>query len=275
MEVRPLHDDDFPAVHAAFLEAFSDYQVPLQLEPAQLREMTTRRGYVPAASVGVFDEGSLVAFTLNGIGIWQGRRCAYDTGTGVVPSHRSRGLSRTMMDAAIQLLRDSGATAWLLEVLTGNVRAANLYRSAGFEVVRELQCWSFTSRGAGGDAARVAAADWSEVRALFDVEPSWQNSVDSVLRARAERVVLVQRDAAGLTGCAVVFPANGDLPFLAIAPRARRKGRGSALLEAAAAAAGGPLRIVNVDAHHDGIARFLESCGATRTVRQYEMLREL
>ncbi|HEX6158664.1 MAG TPA: GNAT family N-acetyltransferase, partial [Thermoanaerobaculia bacterium] len=136
---RPLRDDDFEAVHTAFTEAFSDYVVKLAPTREQLAEMLTRRGYVADASVGIFDSGQLVAFTLNGID----GDAAYDSGTGVVPSHRRQGLARQMLDFLIPRLRERGCTRYVLEVIEANHAAAELYRSHGFVETRRLQCWSF------------------------------------------------------------------------------------------------------------------------------------
>lgn len=274
MNARALEDGDFAAIHRAFGEAFGDYAVPFQLTPEQLREMLRRRGWSPEASVGVFDGERLVAFTLNGVGTWRGVRTGYDTGTGVVPSHRGRGLSRRMIDESIDRLRHRGAAQYLLEVLQENRRAFDVYRGAGFEVTRELQCWA-CEPPAGTPEARVVRLDdpdWTVVSSFFDVQPSWQNSIDSVRRAGAPRTHLgFTRDGA-LDGIAVVFE-SGDLPFVAGHPATRRRGVGRALLAAASRAAGRPLRILNVEGEY--AAEFLQACGAQRTVRQYEMLRAL
>lgn len=259
IEFRALGANDFDTVHAAFLEAFSDYVVPFALTREQLTEMLARRGYDPAASVGVFDEGRMVAFTLNGVD----GDAAYDTGTGVVPSHRRQGLGGAMLEHLLPRLREQGLTRYVLEVIESNTPAVALYRSHGFEETRKLQCWSFTGAGeAAGDAS--IHDEWC------DVAPSWQNSTASIRRARDRYVVL--GDASGY---AVVFPSTGDLPQLAVRPDARRHGLGTRLLRSAAATAGKPLRILNIDDRDAGIAAFLTAAGATRTVRQLEMLRAL
>lgn len=265
---RPLRDDDFEAVHTAFTEAFSDYVVKLAPTREQLAEMLTRRGYVADASVGMFDtdrlvpvdSDRLVAFTLNGID----GDAAYDSGTGVVPSHRRQGLGRQMLDFLIPRLRERGCTRYVLEVIEANHAAAELYRSHGFVETRRLQCWSFTS----GKSVELHDAQIREE--WCDVAPSWQNTTASLRRARDQYVVLGDGD-----GYAVVFPSNGDLPQLAVRPEARRRGEGTRLLQAAATKAGKPLRIINVDAGDEGIAAFLTKAGAVRTVTQLEMIRTL
>ncbi|HEX6087578.1 MAG TPA: GNAT family N-acetyltransferase, partial [Thermoanaerobaculia bacterium] len=137
--IRTLTHDDFESLFAAFTAAFSDYVVPLVLTREQLMEMFTRRGWVPELSVGAFDGGAMVAFTVNCV---DGDR-AYDSGTGVVPTHRRSGLARRLMETSFELLRPR---EYVLEVIDANERARALYRDLGFRETRALQCWGFGSQ---------------------------------------------------------------------------------------------------------------------------------
>lgn len=259
MVIRTLTAADFEAVLTAFNAAFSDYLVPLTLSREQLAEMMRRRGWVPEASVGAFEDEVMIAFTLNGI---EGDR-AYDTGTGVVPTHRRQGLARELMERSIELLRERGCREYVLEVLEENVKAAALYRGMGFVETRKLQCWRFEPQSRRGSEPQRGVID----EQWWDVEPSWQNSTASINRAGDQHVTLGNDD-----GYAILFPSNGDLPQLAVRPEARRKGIGTRLLHEAAALADKPLRIMNIDDRDQGITAFLEAAGATRLVRQLEMI---
>jgi GNAT superfamily N-acetyltransferase len=258
MVMRTLTSGEFDVVYAAFAEAFSDYVVKFSPTREQLAEMFTRRGYVPEASVGVFDDGRLVAFTCNGID----GDAAYDTGTGVVPSHRGHGLAKQMMDVILPILRERGCTRYVLEVIEQNHAAHAVYRDAGFVETRPLQCWSLEIGGEHFERR--------EAFGEFDIEPSWQNSTHSIARAKDKHVTVGNDD-----GFVTVFPNSGDLPQLFVRKEARRRGLGTRLLGAAGAIAAKPLRILNVDDRDEGIARFLEHAGAVRTVRQLEMERAL
>jgi ribosomal protein S18 acetylase RimI-like enzyme len=256
--IRTLHHDDFDAVFTAFREAFSDYVVPLSLTREQLQEMLTRRGWAPHLSAGVFDGARMVAFTLNGFE----DRSAYDSGTGVVPSHRHRGLGREMIGFVLPLLRDAGAERYVLEVIDSNAPAIAIYRAAGFQETRKLQSWIYDADAPSAEPIARGAMHPE----YCDVAPSWQNSTASIRRARDRFEVIGNDD-----GYAVVFPSNGDLPQLAVRPEARRRGLGTRLLREAAAIAGKPLRILNIDDRASDIAAFLEAAGARRIVRQLEM----
>lgn len=134
--IRTLTHEDFDSLFAAFGAAFSDYVVKLSPTREQLLEMFTRRGWIPSLSVGAFDGNRMVAFTVNGV---DGDR-AYDSGTGVVPTHRRHGLARQLMEKSFELLRPAD---YVLEVLDNNPKAIALYRDLGFKEKRGLQCWTF------------------------------------------------------------------------------------------------------------------------------------
>ena len=255
--LRPLTKDDFDALYAAFGEAFSDYVVPFAPTREQLLEMLTRRGWSPSLSAGVFDGDRMVGFTANGFD----GDTAYDSGTGVVPSHRRRGLSRTMFEWLAPRLRAAGATRYLLEVIETNHAAEALYRGMGFAETRRFDCYTYEGRSAPQFGFTTVNKEW------WDVQPAWQNSSASLARARDPHVVIGDE-----RGYAVVFPGNGDLAQLAVAREHRRRGVGRALLDAAAAVAGKPLRILNVDDRDRGIAAFFEAAGARRIIRQIEMV---
>lgn len=247
----------FDEIYRAFVEAFSDYVVPFAPDREQLLEMQTRRGWRPDLSAGAFEGGRLVGFALNAL---DGDE-AYNSGTGVVPSSRRGGLAARVMRESIELLRAAGARRYVLEVIESNVAARALYTSLGFVESRRLQSWTFES-----DRAASAVGTTRIDETMWDIEPSWQNSTASLRRARAEHVILGDE-----RGYAVVFPGNGDLPQLAVAREHRRRGLGRHLLESAAALAGKPLRIMNVDTRDHGIAQFLDACGARPTIVQLEM----
>lgn len=146
--LRTLTPGDLDAVVAAFNEAFSDYAVRFSLTRAQLAEICARRAVVFDLSIGVFDGERLFGFTLNGVD----GQTAYDSGTGVVPSHRRTGLAREMMEFAIPRLHDAGANRYILEVIETNTRAVPLYESLGFTTTRTLTCWNYKAGGSTAGA---------------------------------------------------------------------------------------------------------------------------
>jgi len=285
MELRTLKPGDQPQIHATFLEAFADYAVPLQPSSEELRRMMVRRGADHALSVGAFDAGRLVAVMATGLGEWRGRATAYDVFTGVVPGHRGRGLAGALLDHARPVLARRGAERFLLEVLRENEPAVRAYRRAGFVVTRELECLRVSTceraplrTGATVDVRVVDHPDWQQLRAFHDWQPSWQNSLASVRRAKGERVVLGAYVDGVLTGYAVLFVADGDVAQLAVDPTHRRRGVATRLLAAVLArcpADVAHIRILNVPRDAGADLAFYASQGAQPLASQYEMVADL
>lgn len=262
IEIRPLTGIPFETLTEAFNDAFSDYPIPANYSTEYLHNLVTRRGFRPDLAVGAFDGDRLVGFIFNAMS----GDGAYNSGTGVVLTHRRQGIARRLMEHSIATLP---ARSYTLEVIETNEKAAALYRDVGFVETRRLQCWSYEApqRARFTELANVdldALAEW------FDMRPTWQNSVASVRRAGEPYFVVGDERCA-----AVVFPSNGDVPLLAVARNHRRQGLGRALLDSAATRIAKPLRIMNIDDANADIAAFLERCGARPTVRQIEMVRDL
>ena len=53
-------------IHEAFIDAFSDYEVKLDMPVEKLQEMMLTRSYSKDHSLGYFKDGSLVGFLLVG-----------------------------------------------------------------------------------------------------------------------------------------------------------------------------------------------------------------
>lgn len=273
----------------AFNAAFSDYAVPMAITPEGLAAMQQRRGYSAELSFGAFAGEQLVGFALT---CADGERI-YNSGTGVTPARRGGGLARRLVE---QVIGAASARRYVLEVIDRNAPAIALYRRLGFVERRGLQCWTWagaapaaplpllmssmssaSSVSSASSASSVTSALDSlaaDFAADFDLEPSWQNSLASIRRA-AEPYLVVGDER----GFAVVFSGSGsgssDVPLLCVRRAARRGGHGARLLASASAHCGRPLRLINLDDRAAEVAAFLAAAGATRTVRQLEMIRPL
>jgi ribosomal protein S18 acetylase RimI-like enzyme len=177
------------------------------------------------------------------------------------------------MEQSLELLRNVGANRYVLEVLQSNAAAIRVYQRLGFEITRELFCWTLDRPARRSNQTRISTVAAIDVREeeLWDWTPSWQNSHDSIRRAGEPRTFLAAGNEDDVVGYATVFK-SGDLPQLAVAKDRRREGIGTALIDAAREASEHPLRIINTDGGDPGTAVFLRTLGAQETVRQYEMI---
>jgi ribosomal protein S18 acetylase RimI-like enzyme len=272
IELSTLQTIPIETLTATFNLAFGEYEVPLDMSPARLGEMLRRRGVRLDLSVGVFEGPDLVGFTFNGLGRYRGEVCGYDSGTGVIPSMRGRGFTTQMLDRTKELLRTAGATSYVLEVLQSNETAASIYRRSGFVTTRELICYRADHEVGGGESIVEESREFDETvfASMWDSEPSWQNTTESIHRAAEARTVLVVRDGGDPVGYAILFPASGDIAQLAVAGAARRRGIGTALLAGCIVRSAVTPRILNIDSA-DAVTNAFYAARTSELVRQFEM----
>ena len=283
---RVLTDEDFPELYHTVLAAFSDYVVPYQPTRDVLRRMYLINGVEMALSVGAFDGGKMVGFTVNGIGDWNGRRTAYDSGTGVVPEYRRRKISCEMFDFILPVLRENNVGQYLLEVITENEPAVRLYQSLDFEITRRFSVlkrketvFIAENRSETVEIKELETLDWQLLESFWTFHPSWQNSIDAIKRSFSDEEIikiflgLYLRET--LVGYAVVFCNSGNIPQIAVAAEHRGKNFGRALLNALQKRCEKPLIVTNVDQQAKEATDFFEANGFSLFTTQYEMLLEL
>lgn len=241
MEIRSLEHIDFDTLFRGFENAFSDYEVGFDKE--EVRSMLIRRGYDSRLSFAAFVNDDIVAFTLNGIGRFNGISTAYDTGTGTIKDFRGQGIAGRIFRHSLPFLKEAGIRQYLLEVLQNNHKAINVYRKIGFETTREFDCFRQNIAEIRNldtirhdTAFRIEMIDADVVRGakLFcDFNPSWQNSLESIERGKPGLTCMGVIHSDRLVGYCVLDQTTGDLTQIAIDREFRRKGIASILLHKA------------------------------------------
>lgn len=268
------------AIYQAFLKAFSDYPVHMDMSFAQFEKMLKRRGFDPHVSVGAFDEDCLVGFILNGCRKWNGKATAYDVGTGVIPQFRKQGITKHMLHIAKQQLSDSGTEQYILEVLTSNPSAANIYRKNGFTAQREFLCCQMERGKDRSDpiyqAEHILNPDWELFESFWDFPPSWQNSISSVEALKENFMISVVRTNNQIVGYGIIDQSTGEIPQIAVDKNWRRKGIGGSILaDLIEQTDSGQIKILNMDTRSKALLHFISSAGFYPTVHQYEMKLDL
>jgi len=270
-------------IYLSFAEAFADYE--LQLNENQLLAMLHRRGWNPELSFGAFHEDRLVSFTLNGIGIFNGFKTAYDTGTGTIKAHRGKGLASAIFKYSIPFLKDAGVQQYLLEVLQHNTKAVSLYRKLGFEVSREFNYFSeeveklnlqVKNPAAAAQIKLLSQMEIESLSAFHDFNPSWQNSFSAIARNPGDFKMLGASLDGKLVGYCVFEPVSGDITLLAVDREHRRQGLATGLLiHALEFNQNDAVKCINTDTECDSISPFLQSMGIPMKGKQFEMIKQL
>ena len=246
--IHSLESVSFKDLYAAFSSAFKDYDFSLNAD--ELRRMLDRRGYNPQLSFGVFFEGRLISFVLNGTGMYNNILTAYDTGTGTVPSFRGLHLTQKIFTFSLDF---------------------NYYSAKLSDIVPVLQV--------NHTACRILPSDLKNClnqTAWFDFHPSWQNDRASLERGIDNLDILGAYEREELVGFVIFEPASGDISSLAVAKDYRRKGIGKSLLKSAVSHfQSDVLKFTNVDCDCESVTGFLSSLGLTPKGQQFEMVRKI
>lgn len=284
MEIRSLENVGFDELFEVFANAFSDYEI--HFDKSEVQDMLTRRGYVPSLSFGAFEEGKIVAFTLNGIGMYNDKKTAYDTGTGTVKEYRGHGLAGEIFRYSLPFLKQEGISQYLLEVLQNNHKAITVYRRMQFETTREFDCFKQSIANINNlngvkecTDLRIDLIDAATVRraqSFCDFYPSWQNSIESIERGGAELTCIGAFALNELVGFSVFDRKSGDLTQIAVRKENRRQGVASQLLsEVIRQMRADFVKVINVSSDNLSLPAFLKSKKIPLMNKQFEMAMDL
>jgi len=283
MEIKSLAYTDFDTMYKAFNQAFIDYEI--QINDEQLKAMLKRRGYHPELSFAAFDGNEIVAFTLNGIGYFNGISTAYDTGTGTLKEYRGKGLATKIFEHSIPYLREANIGQYLLEVLQHNTKAVTVYQNLGFKVSREFHYFKQKNEDilhepktahANFSIQQIDIEEFNSISDFWDFHPSWQNSFESIKKATDDFVCLGVFFEKKLKGYCVFEPASGDITQIAVDKQNRRKGIATLLLhEIIKLNRNETMKVVNTDILCSSITNFLKAKNIEIKGKQFEMIKQI
>lgn len=278
-----LSGTELGTIHQAFVEAFSDYQVKMDLPFWKFENMIKRRGFIPELSVGAFDNERLIAFVLNGVRIWDNKLTAYDLGTGVIPEYRKKGITTEILKKVKDLFKEKNIEIYLLEVLQNNTGAVELYKKQGFLATRSFDCYYLKKEDFSSYVCKdiknlefFNTNQWEEAKKLWDYNPSWQNSIDSINVFPDRFSYSVVIDENKIVGYGIADKLSGDVPQLAVLKEYRNKGIAKGILSDLFNHTNtDKLSLINVDQRDDNFKSFLVNIGSVNFVSQYEMILSL
>ncbi|MCB0639230.1 MAG: GNAT family N-acetyltransferase [Lewinella sp.] len=277
MTLATLEKATIPQLTGAFNAAFAGYFAPLQLTEEQVARKIELGEINRELSAGAWSGEQLVGFIWHGQHDDNGRRRAYNTGTGVVPAFRGQGLTRQMYQHLEPILQENGFVECWLEVIEENAPARRAYRATGFEEIRHLRCFHGTIQPAPriAEVRPLPRPDWPVLTNLWSWTPSWQNAAHTIENAWEDLAAVGLYEYDTLLAYAVFNPATGRVPQFAVHPEQRRRGLGRQLFGYIQEQTSQELAVINVDGSAAGTLRFLETLGMENHINQYEMCWDL
>jgi ribosomal protein S18 acetylase RimI-like enzyme len=234
------------------------------------------------SSVGVYDGGTMVGFTLIGIDYWNGVSSAFDIATGLVKPYRGKGIATGMLEYATSRLKAQGVKRFQLEVLQDNEAAVKAYKKAGFRVTREFDCLELdlnravfvkdiNERIVIQSVPRDRLVEFS---ASLDWRPSWENSLASIERIRDDVWIYAAQLDGDAAGILAYYPTLNWVLNMVVHRGYRLQGIGTGLIEYLVERLWGQVpkvKMINVLSSDNAMLRFAGSIGFEVYAKQYEM----
>jgi len=278
-KIKNLSHTPLSEIHPAFEDAFSNYDISVQMPVSQLEEMMMTRGFDPDLSVGFFSENRLAGFILVGYRTINREQVCYDIATGVIRSFQKKGIGEMLLQSLMKKMKSHKIDRFVLEVLTTNTPAQKLYLNNGFRITRQLNCFerSISDVLPSQTFEKTTGCDFllknNPDETLFNsFPPSWQNSLASYKNNPCNfRVRTLSLNDNTLIAYGIVHKQSGKILQIGIQASHRNLQTASDMIhKLSAATSAKKLVYLNVESGSE-METILEQLDFSQTVQQYEM----
>ncbi|WP_260871643.1 GNAT family N-acetyltransferase [Bacillus sp. X1(2014)] len=122
----------------AWNRGFEGYFVKLEMTAEMFFNRLVNEGLSLEHSLVAYDGDKPVAIVLNGFRVIEGKKTSWNGGTGIAPEYRGRGVSKLLMEAALNVYAEEGVQVATLEAIKENERAIRLYQRFGYVITDSL-----------------------------------------------------------------------------------------------------------------------------------------
>lgn len=195
--IKRMSDCTIAEITKAWNRGFEGYFFPITMTEESIVQRLGAEGYTISLSVVAYDGDEPIGLVASGLRTVNGRKVAWNGGTGVATQYRRKGVGRQLMQATLELYREAGVEDATLEAISKNEKAIALYQQLGYEVVDRLLFWQHTGPLAP-DAFGVQRTESYRVRTgiaqeaallpFYQADAPWQNQWMSL---RDSEVILI------------------------------------------------------------------------------------
>jgi ribosomal protein S18 acetylase RimI-like enzyme len=269
LKVKKLEKIKFDIIIDCFLKSFENYYVKVPADKNYYKNRWKIAKVDYALSYGMFDGEKLVGFIINAIGNRNEEKIAFNTGTGVLPEYRGKGIVKTIYDFAIPDLKINGVTKCSLEVIIENTKAIKSYQRIGFEICKTFNCFSGEIRSNSYEKIELNKVDYN----IFDWKNlpnqelySWDFKSEVIKNGDYEYYQIIKDDF--IESFFVINPKNEYLAQFEILKES--DGCLNRLFQGIRDVSSS-IKIINVDTRLNEKIDFINSIELSNTINQYEM----
>lgn len=274
MEIKALSTTAVEEVVFAILMAFEGYFLTMPSDTAYWEGRFQAARVDWNGSFGLFDEGELVAFIINGIDQRGKDKIAFNTGTGVIPKYRGQKVVDQLYEYAVPFFEQKKITHYALEVVQENSRAIRVYERIGFSITKEYYCF----KGKIAPSMHLTTLEQVNIATINHSQEhlyAWDNATSAIKNSQAGtytcyEVLNLEQEKIGFF---VINAESGYLPQFELYKTDLIKNWD--LLFDGIAQISRVLKINNIDARRTEQRAVLVRLGLENTINQYEMERKI
>ena len=280
-DFKGFRQKDVSKMRRTFNNAFSDYIVPINLSHGQFIQKIVQKTNISFNySVGAYSKKKLIGFIFNSINYYEGRKTAYNGGTGVIPAYRGNKLTEKMYHSIFPKLEKNGIEQCVLEVISNNKPAIKVYENLGFTRSKFFHCLKLKKESSyllgfkkpNIDLVLQHNPKWKKYESFCDYETCFLDSIPLLKKNKANETVLEAYMNDKLVGFLIFNKKMGRVEHIGVDHDARGKGIATMLIKKMIRICRNkPIYILNLNERNYDVLNFFLRVGFQNEIDQFEL----
>ena len=279
-EFKVFRQTDQSKMRKTFNKAFSDYMIPIYLTHGQFIQKIVQKTNISFKySVGSYHNKKLVGFILQSINYYEGKKTAYNGGTGVLADFRGNHLTEKMYDFILPRLQTNGIEQCVLEVISNNQPAIKVYEKLGFNRTKFYHCMKLTEKSpyllkTVNKAINIQATDkpkWKKYLKFCDYNTCFLDSFPILKKNKKNETFLEAYSGDRLVGFLIFNRKMGRVEHIGVDHSARGQGIGALMIKKMIKICrNNPIYILNLNERYHDLLNFFLRLGFQNEIDQFE-----
>jgi GNAT superfamily N-acetyltransferase len=142
--IKALKNCRLDHILEAWNRGFEGYFVPINMTLDSFLSRMVFEGLSTELSIVAFEKEEPIGIILNGIRDIEGKKQAWNGGTGVATAYRRKGVGSMLMEETLRIYQDHGVNTATLEAIAENHKAIALYESYGYQIADKVAHFSLS-----------------------------------------------------------------------------------------------------------------------------------
>lgn len=273
-EYRTLENESISSIIKCANEAFSDYEIPLQLDEKDIVYRWKEANVRYDLSCGAYLDNKLVGIIINAADMLDDKFIAFDMMTGVIPSQQGNNLLNEMLDFSKIQFKKYEVDTYYLEVLQTNEKAVHIYTKLGFEKSKDFACFAGEITNEV-DNQMVIFTPLSDMH-IIDVvryplsSSSFENSYEKISRNISDHDIVYMSEGSLINSFIIINKETLKVKQLYCETKEQLASLLSVLKKEY-----GSIKINNIDADNTELVENIKDLGLDNFTNQYQMKMEL